>query len=39
MSFHYLLPISNRHAKNNNFAKIQIAVPTKSVNSDPVGEA
>ena len=34
MSFHFLRPISNRHADNNNFAKIQIPVPTKSVNSD-----
>ena len=26
MSFHHLLPISNRHAKNNNFAETWIPV-------------
>ena len=29
MSFHHLLPISKRHANNNNFAKIWIPVLAK----------
>ena len=38
MNFHHLLPISNRHANDNNFAKIRLAVLTKML-SDPVREA